>query len=70
MPSSPGRGREGPVLVTQAYRFELDANNKTSRMLAGHAGAARFAFNWGLATVIARLEARRAFTVLALRQAG
>jgi putative transposase len=54
--------------VTQAYRFELDANNKTSRMLAGHAGAARFAFNWGLATVIARLEARRAFTVLALRQ--
>jgi putative transposase len=56
------------VLVTQAYRFELDANNKTSRMLAGHAGAARFAFNWGLATVIARLEARRAFTVLALRQ--
>ena len=55
-------------MVIQAYRFELDPSNAVSGALAAHAGAARFAFNWGLAEVESRLEARRVLTVLAIRQ--
>lgn len=56
------------MLIHQAYRFELDPNNLAHSALASHAGAARFAQNWGLALVIKRLAARRAMVVLALRQ--
>lgn len=55
-------------IVTQAYRFELDPSNATRSALASHAGAARFAFNWGLAEVESRLEARRVLVALAVRQ--
>jgi putative transposase len=46
--------------VTQAYRFALDPNNAQRAALARHAGAARFAFNWGLARVKAALAQREA----------
>jgi putative transposase len=35
--------------VNQAYRFALDPAPAQERMLWSHAGAARFAWNWGLA---------------------
>ena len=54
------------MLVTQAYRFELDPNNKCRSALAGHAGAARFAYNWGLDLVSNHLTARRTLVVLAI----
>jgi putative transposase len=38
-----------PVTVTRAYRFALDPSPAQQRSLASHAGAARFAWNWGLA---------------------
>lgn len=44
--------------VTQAYRFALDPTPAQERRLASHAGAARFAYNWGLARVRASLDAR------------
>ncbi|WP_198592053.1 helix-turn-helix domain-containing protein [Kyrpidia spormannii] len=44
--------------VLQAYRFALDPSPHQERMLASHTGARRFAFNWGLALVKERLEAR------------
>jgi putative transposase len=37
------------VKVMQAYRFALDPTPAQERMLRSHAGAARFAWNWGLA---------------------
>ena len=37
--------------VTQAYRFALDPTPEQERALRSHAGAARFAWNWGLARV-------------------
>jgi len=37
------------MLIQQAYRYELKPNNKQRTLLAKHAGAARFAYNWGLA---------------------
>ena len=37
------------MLTQQAYRYELKPNNKQRTLLAKHAGAARFAYNWGLA---------------------
>jgi putative transposase len=44
--------------VMQAYRFALDPTPAQRRALASHCGAARFAYNWGLAVVKARLDAR------------
>ncbi len=35
--------------VNQAYRFALDPTPAQERMLRSHVGAARFAWNWGLA---------------------
>jgi transposase len=35
--------------VRQAFRFELDPNREARIALAKHVGAARFAYNWGLA---------------------
>ncbi|MHB1772842.1 MAG: RNA-guided endonuclease TnpB family protein [Acidimicrobiales bacterium] len=44
------------MLVHQAFRFELDPNNRTRAALSSHGGASRFAYNWGLALLRARLE--------------
>jgi putative transposase len=43
--------------VTQAYRFALNPSPAQERMLRSHAGAARFAWNWGLAKCLERYEA-------------
>jgi putative transposase len=48
------------VIVLQAFRYELDPNNAQRSALASHAGAARYAWNWGLVRVKEALEARRA----------
>ncbi|MQA76453.1 MAG: helix-turn-helix domain-containing protein, partial [Solirubrobacterales bacterium] len=44
--------------MTQAYRFCLEPTPAEARRLASHAGAARFAYNRGLARVEACLKAR------------
>src|SRR5258708_27660215 len=46
-------------MVTQAYRFALDPTPSQRRMLASHAGASRFAWNWGLARCRERYECER-----------
>ena len=46
--------------VTQAYRFALDPTPRQRRALASHCGAARVAYNWGLALAKARLDQRQA----------
>jgi putative transposase len=43
------RAGGGGVRVVQAYRFALDPSAAQERALRSHAGAARFAWNWGLA---------------------
>jgi putative transposase len=45
--------------VIQAYRFALDPTATQRRALASHCGAARVAYNWGLALVKARLDRRQ-----------
>jgi len=45
--------------VIQAYRFALDPTPRQQGQLASHTGAARFAFNWGLALVKTRLDQRQ-----------
>ena len=45
--------------VVQAYRFALDPTPAQERMLRSHAGAARFAWNWGLAKCQERYAAER-----------
>ncbi|WP_433252908.1 IS607 family element RNA-guided endonuclease TnpB [Actinomadura nitritigenes] len=44
-------------MVTQAYRFALDPTPAQARALRSHAGAARFAYNWGLAACRDRYDA-------------
>jgi putative transposase len=44
--------------MMQAFRFEVDPNNHARSAMASHAGAARFAYNWGLALVKSRLAER------------
>lgn len=56
------------MLVKLAFRFELGPNDKARAGLAGHAGAARYAYNWGLGVVKARMEAHRVLRALATRQ--
>jgi putative transposase len=46
--------------VVQAYRFALDLSPAQERVVLAHAGAARVAFNWGLARVRAVLDQRAA----------
>jgi putative transposase len=46
-----------PVLVTRAYKTELDLNHQQTTACRKHAGAARWAYNWGLAR---KQEAHRA----------
>lgn len=36
------------MLIQRGYKTELDPNNKQRTLLAKHAGAARYAFNWAL----------------------
>ena len=48
------------VWVYQAYRFALAPTPRQERKLASHAGAARFAYNFGLALVKERLDLRAA----------
>lgn len=43
--------------VSQAYRFALDPTPAQERALRSHAGAARFAWNWGLARCKERYDA-------------
>jgi putative transposase len=47
-------------IIQQAYRFALDPTPRQARMLSSHAGAARFAYNWGNARIIAALDAQKA----------
>jgi putative transposase len=44
-----GWGRGGGMKVIRAYRVALDPSAAQQRALRSHAGAARFAWNWGLA---------------------
>ena len=46
--------------LTQAYRFALDPTPRQVRDLLRHAGAARVAYNWGLARIKANLDQRAA----------
>jgi len=45
------------VKDTQAYRFALDLTPRQERACRSHAGAARFAWNWGLAKCKERYQA-------------
>ena len=45
------------MLVTRAYKTELALNDKQVSACKQHAGAARYAFNWGLAEKQARYKA-------------
>jgi putative transposase len=47
------------VKVRQAYRFALDPTPSQERALWSHAGASRFAWNWGLAKCKQRYAAER-----------
>lgn len=42
--------------VNQAYRFALDPTPEQERALRSHGGAARFAWNWGLAKCVERYQ--------------
>lgn len=44
------------MIVYRAFKTELDLNNAQRTACARHAGAARFAYNWGLARKIAAYE--------------
>ena len=46
------------MLVQRAYKTELDLNNEQITACKKHAGAARWAYNWGLAR---KQEAYRTF---------
>ncbi|MDA8037556.1 MAG: IS607 family element RNA-guided endonuclease TnpB [Actinomycetota bacterium] len=46
------------MTVHQAFRFELDPNNRAISQLSSHCGASRFAYNTMLAYVIWAVEAR------------
>jgi Helix-turn-helix domain len=48
------------MVVIQAYRFCLDPTPAQEPKLSSHAGAERFAFNFGLGLVKERLDRRRA----------
>src|SRR6476620_4974952 len=54
------RGEAGLVTVVKlAYRFALDPSPAQQRALRSHAGAARFAWNWGLSQCTQRYTAER-----------
>jgi Helix-turn-helix domain len=73
--SPPARRRKRCSQRRPAYRFCLDATPAQERRLRSHAGAARFAYNFGLALVKRRLDERAAgeevdvpWTLAALRR--
>ena len=45
------------MLIYRAYKTELKLNNRERTLLVGCAGAARFAFNWGLSQKISEYAA-------------
>jgi putative transposase len=45
------------MVVTRAYKTELDLNNVQKTACAQHAGAARYAYNWGQARKIEAYQA-------------
>ena len=47
------------TMIRQAYRFALDPSLAQEQVLRSHAGAARFAWNWGLAKCKERYAAER-----------
>ncbi len=49
-----------PGHVVQAYRFALDPGAETEARLRSHCGAARTAYNWAIARVLACWDQRRA----------
>ena len=49
------------MMVMQAYRYALDNTPANERACRSHAGASRFAWNWGLAKVRERYEAEGKF---------
>jgi putative transposase len=53
--TAPARGQAGVTI--QAYKFALEPTPAQERALWSHAGAARFAWNWGLAKCKERYEA-------------
>jgi transposase len=55
------------VKIIQAYRFALDPTPEQERALRSHAGAARFAWNWGLAQCRTRYAAEKTWRVPWLR---
>ena len=50
------------MLINRAYRYELDPNREQRILLAKHAGASRFAYNWGLARRISLWEQEKKHT--------
>jgi putative transposase len=50
--------------IKRGYKVELDLNNKQRTACFRHAGAARFAYNWGLSRKIEAYKAFREFQVL------
>ena len=60
-------GRERRVLVQRAYKTELDLNDQQVTACRQHAGAARWAYNWGLQVKQERYKAtRKSPTAMAL----
>jgi putative transposase len=55
------------VQAHQAFRFELAPNDRARSQLRSHAGAARFAYGWGLRLVEGTLGARSTCEQLAMR---
>jgi putative transposase len=49
---------DGPTLIEQAFRYELDVSAEQRKFLDSCLGASRFWFNQGLALVKARLDER------------
>lgn len=45
-------------MVSKAFKVALDPTPSQERMLNSHAGGARFAYNWGIASVQSALDAR------------
>ena len=49
-------GKAGRTKILRAYKTELDPNNSLRTLLRKHAGARRWAFNWGLQRKIEEYE--------------
>ncbi len=47
-------------MTHQAFRYALDVNDRQRGLLASHAGAARYAWNWGLRRIVDTMAAHRA----------